>query len=170
MDTFSPELSPSGETQNFFTRDLNVVADLIEQDHHRRKTANTNRFFDPKSAAEILTIPIAHSAPTDGLKWLLDPKGTFSVKTAYCLDWHSRWSHERGSQDMDWRKLWKLKLQHRLRLLLWKVATNALLLHGNLARAISGSRPIHDTCSLCLEAFETLHHLFLGCAVSKLCW
>lgn len=57
---------------------------------------------------------------------------------------------------MEWGKIWILKLQHRLRLMLWKVAADALPMRGNITVLPKEMLNFDDSCPLCSAEPDTL--------------
>lgn len=63
----------------------------------------------------------------------------------------------------EWKQIWRLRVQHRLKLLLWKIAAQALplcSLHFSTTMV----------CPLCGCAGETLEHLILECSINLGLW
>lgn len=68
-----------------------------------------------------------------------------------------------------WKKLWKLKMQDKLKLFLWKVMHNILPARSFLKRVI----PIDEdqiSCPLCNTREENLSHLFFNSPFSWILW
>lgn len=129
---------------------------------------DVNAYFDEPSAAAILAIPLALGQDEDVLKWIPDSIGAFSVISAY------RGAHGTPSSanlsNFDWNRKWKLKMQHCLRLLLWKIMVDALPLRGKLAGALGCLAGSQFLCPFCEEHIETASHLFLECPLSQCIW
>ncbi|KAB1221155.1 hypothetical protein CJ030_MR2G012846 [Morella rubra] len=103
--------------------------------------------------------------------WILDPKGAVSVKGAY--NFITLTQHRTPPPDSlspaEWKAIWKLKIQQRHKLMLWKVAADALPLWGKMSRWTErwdkGS-----WCPLCNCSAEFREHIFLACPGSKFLW
>lgn len=95
-------------------------------------------------------------------------KGIFSVKSAFQCTLGTMVTSR--SQNFDWNHVWKLKVQHRLWLMLGKIMAEALPLRGKLANAIGCSNAHQCLCPLCEEGVETASHLFLKCHDSQYGW
>jgi hypothetical protein len=68
-----------------------------------------------------------------------------------------------------WKKLWKLNLNDRLRLFLWKIAWNIL----PTTSRINSILPLPNRqpeCPLCKIAYDSLHHLFFNCIFARFVW
>lgn len=151
-------------------RSINRVKDLIDASTNSWKVALIRDLFEPQSTAAILAIPLPPSPQPDVLKWVLDPKGLFSVKAAYSFDNRERFSVNGSTPPFVWQRSWKLKVQHRLRLLLWKVATHALPLHGSVGHSGTQSDAEWMLCPVCKSHIETAEYLFLNCDLSSILW
>ena len=67
----------------------------------------------------------------------------------------------------DWKELWKLKINARLKNLLWKMSWNILPTCSVLNNRFA--LPSLD-CPLCRNALESLEHLFLHCEWAAQIW
>ena len=104
--------------------------------------------------AAIQKICLPFFSRLDKLVWIKDPKGQFSIKSTYNTCQETSISH---SQNPFWKKYWKLKVYDRVKMLLWRIASNVLPTKDNLAKKLG----ITDTdCPLCNEANEIVTHLF----------
>lgn len=61
-------------------------------------------------------------------------------------------------------------MQHRLKLLIWKVAAHALPLQYQVGSSVQANGVSWGNCPLCLSHSETPEHLFLGCSYSAILW
>lgn len=77
-------------------------------------------------------------------------------------------SLQQGSQL--WKALWKVDMQDRLKLILWKVAFNVLPLRGMFLPANVFNVVAWAKCSLCSEGMKTPLHLFTQCSVARSLW
>jgi hypothetical protein len=93
----------------------------------------------------------------------------FSIKSA--RDIHLPPS-SRGSPlpPVDWQTLWGLKLQARLKHLLWKIAWNILPYRANIGRFVNSEDDNAWVCPFCNGTLETLNHIFLDCDLAKILW
>lgn len=137
-------------------RDVHYVADLF--DSASWKVADIRRWFEEESAEAILNITCHNSEEDDDEL----PKGQFLVNFAYVSDQISRLAYPSCLTSKDWRQFWSLKIQHRLKLVFWKVIVNPLPLRTNLSRFISSEPESAAACPLC--------HLFLACQFSRVLW
>lgn len=103
-------------------RRINSVCDLIEPTSNCWKIELINELFDDTAVQAILQIPLPSSPAPDVPRWLLSFKGVYSVWEAYLFDQKLCLVHSGELLSHEWKQLWRLKVQHRLKLLLWKVA------------------------------------------------
>ncbi|XP_035542827.1 uncharacterized protein LOC118345276 [Juglans regia] len=68
-----------------------------------------------------------------------------------------------------WKMLWSLKVQDRLKLMVWKIFCNILPTRSLLKSCLSLSND-QALCPICLSAEETTTHLFLECPFSRILW
>ena len=96
----------------------------------------------------------------DQVFWCLTPSGEFSVKSAYnAIRGLNSPSHPH-MLSKDWKDLWKLKANARLKNVLWKICWNIL----PICFVLNSRFPISSlNCILCNNVPETIKHLFLQC-------
>lgn len=83
------------------------------------------------------------------------------MKSAYEFIVNSRGLSTSPLSAEEWRQIWKLKIQHRLKLLLWKEVAGALPVKGLLGRWNRNLQEDSWICRLCREHEESATHLFL---------
>jgi ribonuclease HI len=95
-------------------------------------------------------------------------RGDFTTSSAYRLITASTSSALSSSvSSLCWKSLWKLNLNDRLRLFLWKIAWNILPTKDRLSQLF----PISDNiCPLCGMAGDSLTHLFFECFFARVVW
>jgi hypothetical protein len=141
-----------------------AVSSLINSSTREWRLDMLVDLFEFEIVAAIQKIRLPFFSRSDKIVWIKDPKGQFSIKTTYNTCQETSISH---SQDPLWKKLWKLKLYDRVKMLLWRIASNVLPTKDNLAKKLG----ITDTdCPLCNEANEIVTHLFFECPVARLIW
>lgn len=115
----------------------------------------------------------------DVLAWHFDPKGIFSVKTAYKVfcddqdrnarnDSAASSSRDGGESEKVWSMIWNMQAPSRLKHFLWRLAHNSLALRLNLKRR--GNRVDDDRCFMCARQGEDGGHLFLKCKLVRALW
>jgi hypothetical protein len=138
---------------------------LINTDSLSWKVSSIHALFDSTSANEILKLRIS-----------TDPRHPVYLDPIYL--WHflhllglqpyySIQSHFQFCFLLFWKSIWKLNLNDRLRLFLWKIAWNILPTKERLGHLF----PISDThCPLCKVADDSLTHLFFECFFARVVW
>lgn len=120
----------------------------------------------------INRIPLAHTefhTIEDKLIWVHHSSGKFSVKSAYAaitMSANSQLSH--GQPDI-WKKLWKLKIQDRLKFFCWRILNNIIPTKLMLIRFL----PLNDdqsSCPIYSMEEETQKHPFLKCTFMRILW
>ena len=112
----------------------------------------------------IKRISISTGSLSDRWVWIKSVDGEFSVKSIY---WNTRSKLEVGAHDSLRNNIWKSHLHERLKMLLWRIASNLLPTKDNLQRFITGEDKL---CPLCMAANESVVHLFLQCTIAKALW
>ena len=89
-----------------------VVTTLIDVTTNFWNLTMLSELFDANSIEAILKIMLPASPQEDRLIWVVDPKGKFSVKSAFKLSQ----SPIMAVPVVDWSTLWKLKIHDRLKM------------------------------------------------------
>jgi hypothetical protein len=112
------------------------------------KASTIHALFDSISTCEILKIRISMDNGTKFI-WTLSSSGRFTTSSAYSLITASASNSFSSSvSSLCWKSIWKLNLNDRLRLFLWKIAWNILPTKERLGQLF----PVSDTyCPLCKE-------------------
>uniref|UniRef100_A0A7N2LHN6 Uncharacterized protein n=1 Tax=Quercus lobata TaxID=97700 RepID=A0A7N2LHN6_QUELO len=88
---------------------LLMVSQPINQNSHEWKSELVHEIFEAESAQAILSIHLPARVRPDKLIWVLDPKGRFSVRSAYRV--FTAQIH--NNTDIPWTKLWNLRALER---------------------------------------------------------
>jgi hypothetical protein len=125
--------------------------------------------FTSSSVLEILKIPISPN-PSSSYLWTPSTNGLFSTSSAHKLISHNRTSSAISPLDTSiWKALWKLKLNARLILFLWKIAWDILPSKARL-NSIFTIPPVESLCPLCRTEEDSLSHLFFRCIFARVAW
>jgi hypothetical protein len=146
------------------------VDELIDPINRSWNVSLLHDLFDIDSVIQIQKIHIPQLVDNDRWIWTPAVSGQFSVKSAHevvSLNSHNRTSP--FSPEI-WNCLWGLKLQHRLKHLLWKISWNLLPVRANIARFIHSEDPAAWVCPFCKDAQETISHVFLDCSFARSLW
>ena len=76
--------------------------------------------FNAESVEAIKKIIIPLNPRLDKMVWILDPKGTFSVKSVI----KANQDQVLEATDVCWKSLWKLRIHERYKILVWRIATS----------------------------------------------
>ncbi|KAJ1295804.1 hypothetical protein BS78_01G250800 [Paspalum vaginatum] len=120
---------------------LSRVSDLLDPGTGRWDEQLVRDTFWPEDVEDILTIP-THEDVKDWPAWHFDPKGIFSVKSAYKLavqirdqemgrDVSSSSSLSEGpansqEDEFKWHRIWQLKFPNKINMFIWRLAHNSL--------------------------------------------
>ncbi len=101
----------------------------------------------------------------DRLVWREDPKGAFSVKSAYQI-----LTQQTAYVPVDsiYRALWQAKVMPKALITAWRVILDRLPTTANLIRR--GVPVVSPVCVMCNQLQETSQHLFLDCVVAQRVW
>jgi hypothetical protein len=125
--------------------------------------------FTSASVKEILKIPICPHLVNPFL-WTPSSNGLFSTSSAYRLISSPRINSVSSPLESSlWKSLWKLKLNARLLLFLWKIAWNLLPTKSRLKALFHIPAP-ESLCPLCSSEEESISHLFFNCIFAKVAW
>ncbi len=109
-----------------------VVFCLINQSTRTRNVYKLKELFDEVSVEAITKIKIPYSPWLDRLVWILDPKGRFSVKSAFNCNQPNL---ETFVADLTWNRLWKLNMHERLKMFIWRVGIGILPTNQNYSKS-----------------------------------
>ncbi|KAB1223742.1 hypothetical protein CJ030_MR2G016673 [Morella rubra] len=104
----------------------------------------------------------------DGVLWLSEASGIFSVKSAYRFLLQDSISSSLFIEG-DWVALWKIKIQDRFKLLLWR-AMDAFPFKGKICALLNSLDSEASICPLCGVEVETGLHIFFRCFVARVLW
>jgi hypothetical protein len=145
-----------------------LIRDLIDPTLSSWKVPAVTSLFDSFSAQAILNTRIAMElAPT--YFWTPSTSGKFSVSSAYSFITGSNTNTSISPiRPQFWTSIWKLKINDRLRLFLWKIAWNILPTTERLSHLFNVNLDL--SCPLCKIVEDSLYHLFFGCTLARIVW
>jgi hypothetical protein len=155
---------------NLLERPPFTVAELILPGVRAWNSQLLYDLFDTDSVQNILNIHIPQVTSFDKWSWAPSPSGLFSVKSAHELVSASSSGRTSPFCPEVWFMLWGLKLQARLKHLLWKIAWDILPSRTNIGRFVSSVDLNSWVCPFYKGPQETLSHLFLECDLDRLLW
>jgi hypothetical protein len=143
------------------------IADLISYPSLTWRLNLLNFLFHSSTVAEILKIPIRLN--NDTCLWTPSSNGTFLTKSAHHL--LSSTSHHFPSPlpPSSWKSLWKLNINHRLKLFLWKMIWNIIPTKYRISHSLPSSQ-MDTSCSLCVGPIDSIFHLFFSCPIARVVW
>lgn len=147
-----------------------TVADLVRPDGVQWDVELLWSLFAESTVEIILRMPIPNPLMADKWIWTLEKNGEFSVKSLVLSQQRLRAPDHAVLDSGTWMRLWKLKLQDKLKLLLWKVATGAMRTMGALGRILHTEFEEGFLCLLCGQMPEDAIHLFVHCSVANIAW
>uniref|UniRef100_A0A2N9GM00 RNase H type-1 domain-containing protein n=1 Tax=Fagus sylvatica TaxID=28930 RepID=A0A2N9GM00_FAGSY len=108
----------------------------------------------------------------DKLIWSREKRGTYSVRSAYRLLCENIYANEPGCSNTGmwkqfWRRVWSIKVPHKVQQFLWHACTNSLPTLVNMHRR--GIVPM-ACCSFCQLADEDVRHALWCCPALTLVW
>lgn len=143
------------------------IADLISYLFMTWRLDLLNFLFSSTTVAEILKINIRSNF--DSCLWTPSSTGNFSTKFAHHL--LSSTSHHPPSPlpPSSWKSLWKLNINHCLKLFLWKMIWNIIPTKFRISQSLP-STPMDSFCSLCADPIDSILHLFFSCPIARVVW
>lgn len=112
----------------------------------------------------ILRIPLGLRSVVDGLVWHYNPRGIFSVKSAYLVSCkRAKLGIEASTSGFDgvkfniWSTIWKARVPPKVKTFVWRSIRGILPTRGALCKKV----PIPDTCCVFYKKYDEIDmHLF----------
>jgi ribonuclease HI len=144
------------------------VNKLIDQGTRSWNTNLLHELFFDHDVQAILEIDIPQQEQNDRLAWLHEKNGQFSVRSAYRLAYNLKHrNRDVGSSSNNpngvrsiWNKIWKAKVQPKIRVFGWRLATDTLATKNNKWRR---TLEVNNLCSICGNGTEDSHHATVVC-------
>jgi hypothetical protein len=155
---------------------VSLVADLLDPSTGDWDADIVRSLFQPEDVKAILSISI-RDGMEDNLAWHFDPKGLFSVKSAYKvgimlrdrrsgLDASSSDSRAAPGSPFDWNHIWQLKATSKVKMFVWRLAHNSL---AHRMKMLKLGVDLDTKCPICNRHNEDGGHVFLKCKKAKTC-
>jgi len=145
------------------------ISDLINPVDRTWNIPLIHNMFDTYSAQQILNIHLPLSHTPDRWIWA-PPIAQFFEKSSHEMLIQSHQTRTLSLDPADWNCLWSLKLQHRLKHLLWKIVWNSLPVRDNIGKFSHSFDQELWFCPICQGPPESLHHIFLECSFARIIW
>ncbi|XP_061993936.1 uncharacterized protein LOC133711869 [Rosa rugosa] len=147
-----------------------LVADLIDHNSCSWNVAAVHLCFPTDVAAKVMCLPLSRRFNTDRFAWKLEPKGFFSVKSAYRVARElSMGTYSASTSSGDpyaplWKALWNAKVPSKVAIFGWRACHNILPTRAALStKGYTGD--LH--CVLCSAPYESIGHVLCDCAIAK---
>ena len=143
---------------------IHRVSDLISPTTHQWDRDKIFSNFDHTTAGKILNIHLTSPLSLDQPCWTPCSSDTISVKYAYLTNQQTRFSSTGSLSHLEWKSLWKAKINARHKLMLWKIAWDILPTTSTLATRIHSIIP---SCVHCNAQKESSLHLLTTCPFAQ---
>jgi hypothetical protein len=154
---------------------LRTVDELIDPHSGSWDEELIRSIFTPFDVEQILRIPLSQNMETDFIAWNKTKNYTFSVRTAYHVEWEHQFglkyirSDGQGAEKVNpvWEILWRLNVPGKIKNFAWKA------LHGLIpGMSILANRHIKVSplCPICNRGVEDIKHLLFTCKRAKAVW
>ena len=150
-----------------------MVCELINPELNVWRYEDIRTIFHRDEADAICQIPLSRRYVADTIVWLHNPRGEFTVKSAYhvarrILTGEARVGTSRGcAAKQIWATIWKLRIPNKIKVFAWRACHEILPTTVNLTRR----RVIHeDKCSICTIESESTIHALWDCAAAQDIW
>ena len=125
--------------------------------------------FDSSSIREILKLKVGPPFLPNFI-WPLSTNGLFSTRSAFNQITFPRVNSAFSPLNpLAWKKLWKLQLNDRLKLFLWKIAWDIIPTKSRLNHFLNLS-PSDLLCPFCKFEVDFVSHIFFRCFFSRVAW
>uniref|UniRef100_A0A2N9F4S2 Reverse transcriptase domain-containing protein n=1 Tax=Fagus sylvatica TaxID=28930 RepID=A0A2N9F4S2_FAGSY len=131
-----------------------------------------DQIFCPGDAQLIMGLVLSTRRVDDKLIWSREKNGTYSVRSAYRLLCEHTFATDPGCSDTGvwrqfWKRVWSLRVPHKVQQFLWRASTDSLPTMANMRR-----RNIVPTayCPFCQLADEDVRHALWSCPVLTSVW
>jgi hypothetical protein len=164
-----PNYKPLPKFPNNQNMPIGFISDFILPGTARWNHQALDRCFDSISVQEIAKIHISSNTETTFF-WTFSTSGRFTASSAYLALQNNYVSPMMpGTSANFWKSIWKLNLNDRLRLFIWKIAWN-LFPTMEWLNAIFSSPDIDVVCPLCKDGEDSIQHLFFKCRFARVIW
>lgn len=159
---------PLPRLTSILTDEETMVDSLIMPFSRAWNTTLIRYLFVEEDAEAILNLHVPRNSQADTLIWAPEIHGRLSLKSAHSLI--TPLAHSLSIlPEEEWKLLWRIPMQDRLKLFLWKVVWNCLPSKAKMDRF--SNRPEEESyCVFCHQHVESLIHIFFECPVAQIMW
>ena len=150
-----------------------LVSELINLELNAWRYEDIRTIFHSDEADAICQIPLSRRCVVDTMIWLHNPRGVFTVKSAYhvarrTISKAAQVGTSRGcTAKQVWDALWKLRIPNKFKVFAWRACHDILPTAVNLTRR----RVVQeDKCSVCTIESESSIHALWDCATAQDIW
>ncbi|CAN1763719.1 Putative ribonuclease H protein At1g65750 [Linum perenne] len=123
--------------------------------------------FDQRDVLEIFSVPIGVGGIRDELIWHFDPKGAYSVRSAYRVFMEGINPRPDLIVQGAWTQLWDLSVPPRIKNFMWRLGREVIPTRAALRRRHIA---VPSGCGVCGNDSEDYNHLFFDCSFATDCW
>lgn len=154
---------------------LGKVEELIDPHTGQWDADLIGSVFSPVDVRRIMQIPLRVELLDDFVAWSATRSGTFSVKSAYHVEFQHQFGHQWLRQDGQgcmqinpiWKSAWRLCIPGKVKHFIWKVLKGVLPCFGVLA---ARHIPLSAQCPICKVGMEDIQHCLFTCSRAKKIW
>jgi hypothetical protein len=154
---------------------LTKVAELIDPITGSWDEELLRSLFCMVDVNRILQIPLNNQSFDDFIAWGLTNHGRYTVRSGYHLQWRHTFGARGGQLALPgtsatnpvWKAVWRLKIQSKIKIFLWRALHGILPLKSILANRHVGNS---GQCPVCSQAPEDVMHLIFQCDTAKQLW
>lgn len=155
------------ENNHIYQGRAEKVADLFLPGTKQWNADLVRAQFCDEDVNAILVTPIPQDPIRDRIAWVMSANGHFDVKSGY-----RPWSNQSSlsvsvPQNKGWSKLWMVNIPHKMRVFLWRLCRNTVIVRNRLR---GKGVQVTILCPMCNINVEHLLHLFFDCQYTTLCW
>lgn len=133
------------------------------------RTDLINTCFSPSDQTDISNTLAGGANFKDDIIWNPDPKGIFSVKSAYHLAISIQRNHKvstsfEGEPILMWMRFWNLKTIPKAKICAWRIIHDSIPTKSNIRKKGINTNAL---CTFCRKFEETSTHSLWNCKIAK---
>ena len=144
-----------------------LVSKLIVPETRQWNWALLHNLFDHDTTSSIEQIHIPFTPIANCNIWTKCPNEKFYVKSTNLADQNARFINSGPLTAVEWKKLWSMKFNERLKYHIWKIVWDVLPTREFLAQRIAG---LDSSCPQCHHPQELAVHVLFECPFAIIVW
>ena len=144
-----------------------LVSELIVPKTRQWNQTLLHNLFDHDTASSTQQIHIPFTPVANSIIWAKCPSGKFSIKSAYLADQNAKFTNSGPLTAVEWKKLWSMKFNERLKYHIWKITWDVLPTREFLAQRITR---LDSSCPRCHHPQESVVHVLFECPFAIIVW